>query len=233
MDESFLKLLLNKDNWVIIVIAIIYVAFKIFMAYFENKKAKTKEETLNAQFQTIQNSIGNIAKLAENSRAKDSIIESIERKLKIIYNQYGSELSKESAVSVIQNMYFNFASQIANEIYELQKKNFSHDKIINHIKNSIAIANDEKMQELDTFMYRDRHLVTYTTGQIIDPDKITSAINSYSDKNGMLRKELEDLLSIESGIVIKRLWIVSGINQVDLAQAVSLKPGLLRSKIKY
>jgi F0F1-type ATP synthase membrane subunit b/b' len=205
MDESFLKLLLGKENWVLITLFIMYLAFKIIMAYIDNKKAKTKEEISNAQFLTMQNFMAEIAKLGENSKIKDQIIESIERKLKIIYNQYGSELSKESAVSVIQNMYFNFASQIANEIYELQKKNFSHDKIISHIRNSISIANDEKMQELDTFMYRDRHLVTYTTGQIIDPEKIISAINSYSDKNGMMRKELEDLLSIESGIVIKRL----------------------------
>jgi ribosome-associated toxin RatA of RatAB toxin-antitoxin module len=205
MEESILKAVINKSDWLIITIFIVYLAFKLLTKRMDNKKAKTREKQLDIQYEDIKNSINTISQLAENSKIKDSLIESIERKLKIIYNQYGSELSKEAAISVIQNIYFNYASSIANEIYELQKKNFSNKKIIAHISNAISIINDEKMQELDAFMYRDRHLITYTTGQIVDPAKIVECINSYSDKNGMLRKELEDLLSIESGIVIKRL----------------------------
>jgi hypothetical protein len=160
---------------------------------------------MQAQFTEVKEAIKSISGLAYNSSLKDRVIDSINNKLKVIYAQYGSELSKELAMIVIENIYFNYAQLISNEVYELQKKGFSYQKIMASIKNHISIINDDKMQELDGFVYRDKHLITYTTGQIIEPEKIISIIEGYSEKNGMLRKEIENLLSIEANVVIKRL----------------------------
>jgi hypothetical protein len=204
MEEGILKAVLSKSEWLILAVFFIYLAFKIVMAILDNKKAKTKEETLEKQFGYIKDKIETIEAMSVDYKTKDRIIDSINNKLKIIYAQYGSELSRELAIVLIQNLYYNYAQHIANEIYELQKKNYTHKAIIGSIKSIITILNDEKMQELEGFMYRDRSLVTFTNGQIIDEAKIIGIIGNYIEMNGLLRKEIENLLSMESGLVIKK-----------------------------
>jgi hypothetical protein len=185
MEPQIIKILSEKPAWLTLFLVILYFAYKLIIRFLDrNKEAKT-----------------------ENAYKKEyiGILESINQKLKIIYAQYGCELSKEAAIIIIQNIYSNYADAIANEIYEHQKKENSHEKLIYNIENRLSILNDEKMQELDLFMYRNRHLITYTTGKIVDSEKIIKIINNYSNKNGMLREEIQNLLSIESGIVVKRL----------------------------
>jgi hypothetical protein len=185
MEESILKAVINKSDWLIITVFVLYLAFQFIMWYVKNKKAVKTGADMLKQF--------------------SSALDSINNKLKVIYAQYGCELSKEAAILVIQNLYLNFANAIADETYELQKRETSHEKMVNNIQNRLTILNDEKMQDLDLFMYRNKHLITFTTGKIIDPEKIIKIINTYSNKNGMLREEIQNALSIESSIVIKRL----------------------------
>jgi hypothetical protein len=205
MEKSTIELLLSKDNWFIITIVLIYIGFKIGIWLLENKKAKTKEELIDSQFHEMKDSLKVISEMAKNSTIKDKTLDSIERKLKIIYAQYGSELSKEAAMVIINNVYFTYAQMIANEIYELQKKGYAINIVNNRIVNTLQILNSEKMQELDLFLYRDKGLITFTTGKIIEPEKIIDIINNFSEKNGLLRAEIETAISIEAGIVIKRL----------------------------
>ncbi len=204
MEEGILKAVLSKSDWLILTIFVLYLAFKILMVILENKKAKTKEASLEKEFAYIKDKIETIETMADDYKTKDRIIDSINNKLKIIYAQYGSELSRELAIVIIQNLYYNFAQHISNEIYELQKKNYTHKAIIGSIKSIITILNDEKMQELEGFMYRDRSLVTFTNGQIIDEAKIIGIVGNYIEMNGMLRKEIENLLSMEAGSLIKK-----------------------------
>jgi hypothetical protein len=185
MEVTLLKSILDKSDWLIVTIFVLWILFQLVMYYLKQKKGIKTEDSLQKQF--------------------TKTIDSIDNKLKIIYAQYGCELSKEAAILIIQNFYFNYANAIADEIYKHQKKEISNNKITSYIENRMSILNDEKMQELDLFIYRNRHLVTYTTGKIVDAEKIIKAINSYSDKNGMLREEIQNILSIESGIVVKRL----------------------------
>jgi len=185
MEDTILKTILDKSDWLIITIFVLYLSFQIFMYWLKQKRALKTDESIQQQYMRS--------------------IESINNKLKIISVQYGCELSKEAAILIIHNFYFNFANSIASEIYEMQKKENSHDKIIRNIENRLLILNYEKIQELDSFIYRGRNLITFTTGKIVDAQKIINIVNIYSDKNSMLREEIQNLLSIESSIVIKRL----------------------------
>jgi hypothetical protein len=204
MEESILKAVLSKSEWLIITIFILYLAFKIIMAILENKKAKTKEELVQKEFNYLKDKIEVIEVMANNAKVNERTIDSINQKLKIIYAQYGSELSRESAIVIIQNFYYAYAQHISNEIYELQKKNYTHKKIIESVKSIMCILNDEKMQELEGFSFRDKSLITFTSGQIIDEIKIMNIVDNFITMNGMLRREIENALSIEAGKIIKR-----------------------------
>ena len=205
MEETIIKELSKQNGWVLITIFCIYLAYKIILTILSNRKAKKSKEILDSQFATITENIEDIAKIAKEAEVKDRIIDSIDYKLKVIYNQWESKLSKECAIIIIQNIYFNFATVISNEIYDLQKRNLSRNKLINQVMNTVSITNDDKLQELELFMYRDRYLNTFTNGEIIDPEQIKKVINEYSDKNGLLRTELENLLYIEAQKIIKLL----------------------------
>jgi hypothetical protein len=184
-ETTLIKAIADKSDWLIVTIFVLWLAFKIAMYLIEKKHSAKSSNEIEKQ--------------------NASVLDSINYKLKIIHAQYGAELSKEAAILIIENFYLNFANNIADEIYALQKKDFSHDKIIKNISDKLSIFNNEKMQELNVFSYRNRILVTYTTGKIVENDKITNIINNYSNKNGMLREEIQNLLSIEAGIVINRL----------------------------
>jgi hypothetical protein len=185
MEIDLIKVLLSKDNWLIIVVFVIYLSYRVYIDFIKYRKANKTENSIQKQF--------------------FKTIDSIDNKLKIIYAQYGCELSKEAAVIIIKHFYLNYANSIADDIYEQQKRGISHAKIIKNIENSISILNNEQRQVLDLFMYRNKHLVTFTKGDIVDAEQIAEIINNYSDKNGMLRDEIQKLLSIEAGIIITRL----------------------------
>jgi hypothetical protein len=184
-ETTLIKAIADKSDWLIITIFVLWIAFKIIMFLIEKKHGTKSNSDIQKQHATV--------------------LDSINYKLKVIYAQYGAELSKEAAIFIIQNFYLNFANSVADEIYALQKKDFAHDKIISNIKNKLVILNNEKMQELGVFIYKNRIFVTHTNGMVVDPEKIINIINNYSNKNGMLREEIQNLLSIEAGIVINRL----------------------------
>lgn len=204
MEEGILKAVLTKSEWLILTIFVLYLSFRIVMVILDNKKAKTKEAALEKEFSNLRDKIEVLEVMAKDYQTKDKIIDSINNKLKIIYAQYGSELSRELAITIIQNYYYSYSQHISNEIYDLQKKNYSRKKIIESVKSIMHILNDEKMQELEGFSFRGRSLITFTTGQIVDEIKIMNAVDNFIEMNGMLRREIENILLIESGIVIKR-----------------------------
>jgi hypothetical protein len=192
MEPEILKQISGKPAWLILAVLILYFAYKIVILFIEKKNEKAKKEKelakddLLHQFQVVTDSINN--------------------KLKIISTQYGCELSKDACVIIIQLVYSSFANDISDEFYRLQKRDgYSHDKIMEMLTDKHTILNSEKMNELDNFMYRTRHLITYTTGKIVDVKDIIKRINQFGTKNGTLREEIQNLLKMEADIVIKRI----------------------------
>jgi hypothetical protein len=190
METGVIKAILESPNgWMAIVIFVLYILFQIFLKYLDQKKAKTKEQIF-----------------IKSSKTKDGLIESIERRLKILSNQYSADLSKEAAICVLQNIYFNFSTILIAEIDEYRaNKNISVASLIAIIKTRISILNDDKMQELELFLYKGRELITFTSGDIVESDIIVAIISSYADKNGMLAREIRTHIEMNLNKVIKRL----------------------------
>lgn len=190
MDKEIIKLILeSKNSWIAIVLFVLYITFKLITQRMSNKKAKTREQIY-----------------IKSSKVKSGIIESIERRLKIIANRYNGDLPREAAIIIIQNIYFNFSTILINEIVDLRERNVSVNNLIAIIRTRISILNDDKMQELELFLFRNRELITFTSGDIIDPEIIIRVINSYATQNGMLASELRSYIEIEMNKVIKRLY---------------------------
>ncbi len=207
MEADVLKTILESENgWIAIVLFTLFIIFKIGIRFFDNRKSKTKAQALESMFAELRINIIALKDGIKNSKTKDGIIESIERRLKILSNQYSSVLSREAAVSTIQNIYFNFSTILINEIVELKERNIAVNSLIAIIKTRISILNDDKMQELELFLYKNKELITFTSGDIINTEAIIEIINSYGDKNGMLAREVRTHIEIEMNQVIKRLY---------------------------
>lgn len=190
MEEGIVKAILETENgWLIIVLFVLYIAFKLILQWMGNKKAKTREQVY-----------------INSSKVKNGIIESTERSLKILRDQYNADLSRGAAIVIIQNVYFNFCNILISEIVDLRERNVPTNSLIAIIRTRISILNDDKIQELGLFLYRNRELITFTSGDIIDPEIIITVINSYANKNGMLASELRSYIEIEMNKVIKRLY---------------------------
>ena len=186
MDSNLIRAFLEtKNGWYAIVIFILYIIFKLIIYYFEQKRAKSKEEIF-----------------VKASKTKDAFIESINRRLKIISDRYNAELSKKAAIIVLQNIYANFSFIIIEEINELKRaKEFNFD----YFYARFQVLNYEKIAELENFLYRNRELMTFTSGQIIDYELIKELVEEYKDKNGMLSKEVKTLIEKEVNKILKRL----------------------------
>jgi len=180
--------------------------FQLFTQYLNNKKAKTKAQALEAAFEEIKMNIEIIRNDFKHAKANVKLIESVNRRLTIIANKYNSELSSEAAIVVLQNIYFNFASELIAEINELRNSNISINKLNDIIKSRISILNDEKIHDLALFLLKDRQLITYTNGEILSDLVVLEIIQNYADKNGMLAKEILNKTEIELSKVIKRLY---------------------------
>lgn len=208
--EGLFKALIDTGNLSMIIWGVVLLGgYKLLASWIDKRNNKSKSDAIleqnelfKSQFQIIANSLKTIS---DSLKLKDKIIDRINYRLGVIANQYGSDLSKDAATSVIQLAYQSFANSLANEIYELQKEQRSNNINHNHIKNKLSILTDETMQELDRFSYREKVLVTYTPNSIIEADKIIKIFNDYSSRNGMLRQEIENEALIEAQKVIKRL----------------------------
>ena len=221
MEVGIIKALVETGNiWVIISVVAILAVYKIVDRILTTrseknkaKQAKKKEDLMIEQYNGLISTIkqefkslsGALMAASENMKSKNKELDSINYRLKVIASQYGGELSKEAAAVVIQSIFHNFANMVANEIYELQKGHHSKNMLEKHISNRVSILNDEKMQELNLFSYRNRMLITYTTGKIVETERIIDTFNSYAEKNGMLRQEIESLSMLEASLIIKRL----------------------------
>jgi len=190
MEEGLIKAFLESENgWIAIIIFILYISFKLATQWLVGKKAKSREQIY-----------------VKSSKVKTGIIESTERRLKIIADRYNADLSREAAIVLIQNIYFNFSTILINEIVDLRDRNVAVNSLVAIIRTRISILNDDKMQELELFLYHNRELITFTSGDIIDPEKVIKVINSYANRNGMLASELRSHIEIEMNKIIKRLY---------------------------
>jgi hypothetical protein len=189
MDKEVIKAILETENgWIVIILFLLYFAFNIGKIIITNKKAKTREQLILKSLKT-----------------KDGLIESTDRRLKILSDQYNADLSKEAAMVIIQNIYYNFYNILLDEIDTLRKKRIDTNRLSTIIESRVIILNDDKMHELELFLYRGRELITFTSGDIIDSDKVLNIVNSYADKNGMLANELKTNIEMEMNKIIKRL----------------------------
>ena len=204
IDKGLIKAILESENgWMAIVILLIYIAYKLIAQFMGNKKAKTKSEAVEAFIDEIKlTQEGILARVKTRNREA----EAISRKLTIISNKYNSELSREASIIIIQNVYFNFATILIQEIDELRNKNIPVNNLISIISTRLSILSDEKIQELDLFLYKNRQLITYTPGEIVAIKPIIHLINNYASKNGMLAREIYNLVEKEMTKVIKRMY---------------------------
>jgi hypothetical protein len=199
MEEKILQEVLETGNpGLIMFIVFIYLAFQVTLKIIEIKKSNKR----SAKSQEILSAVKD---MAESSKIKDDFIEAIRMKLNIISNQYGSQLSKDTAAVLINNIYVSFATMMSNEIYELKKLSKSTNVSIKHIRDKSLIFNQEKTSELGLFVYQNKTLSSFSNGVIIGSDTLVNIFNEYGEKNGMLRKEIENEALISAQKVIKKL----------------------------
>jgi hypothetical protein len=207
MDEKLIKTILDSKNvWVAVIVLTLYMGFQLFTQYLNNKKTKSKTQALEVAFDEIKMNIAIIKNDFKHAKANVRLIESVNRRLTIIANKYNSELSSEAAIVILQNIYFNFASELIAEINDLRNTKISIKSLIDIIRNRISILNDEKIHDLGLFLFRNKQLITYTNGEILSDVLVLEIIQNYASKNGMLAKEILNKTEIELSKVIKRLY---------------------------
>ncbi len=207
MNEDLVKTVLDSENiWVAVTVMTLYMVFLLFTQYLTNKKAKSKAQALEEAFEDVNKNIYIIREEFKHVKVSIALIESINRRLTIIANKYNSELSGEAATIILQNIFFNFASELIGEINDLRKKDIPIKKLNDLVRNRMSILNDEKIYDLSLFLFKNKQLITYTNGEILSDLIVLDIIQNYAEKNGMLGKEIFNNTEIELAKVIKRLY---------------------------